>query len=95
LKKAELFFEQKNILQILEKYEGVKMFETEREEFKKEFFRFVYDTKKTNFRKRGINSISAILEEDRLPFVIVSLRENAKGANRNKAYWKIVKGEEK
>ena len=66
------------------------MFSEEQEKFKEEFFDSVFEVKSRNYRRRGLKSINAIIEEDGLEYMIMSNRESS-GENRNKRYWELVK----
>ena len=87
---AESFFEKHGILDVLKKWENKKMFSEEQEKFKEEFFDSVFEVKSRNYRRRGLKSINAIIEEDGLEYMIMSNRESS-GENRNKRYWELVK----
>lgn len=90
VKNAEMVFEKKSLVDILDIWAGYKMFDDEQEKFKNEFFDNIFNSKSKNYRRRGLKSINAIMEEDGIGYVLVSKREN-KGKNRNKRYWQIIK----
>lgn len=82
-------FEKISMDALLKKYMGIKMFKEEQERFKILFFNKIFSPKKTNYRRRGIRSINAILQEDNLPYVLFSRKETKRGDNRNKHYWLV------
>ena len=82
-------FEKTSIQDLLKRYTKTKMFSGERENFKRSFFNSIFSPKKTNYRRRGLRSINAILQEDNLPFLLSSRKETKKGKYRNKYYWVV------
>lgn len=90
-KSAEIFFEKRSLSTILESYIGVKMFKEEQEAFKNEFFDNIFETKSKNYKRRGLKSINAILEEDSLNYTLVSTKDRSRGANRDKIFWQLLK----
>lgn len=82
--------EKVNISSILESLVGEKLYSEEQEKFKKSFFNFIFSPKKTNYRSRAIRSINAILEEDRLPFQIISRRDAVGNKRKKRTYWMVI-----
>jgi superfamily II DNA or RNA helicase len=90
VKEAELEFQMKNIKQVLEKWQGIKMFKEEQETFRIDFFsRMFPNATKIDYRKRGINSMNAIVDEEKLPYHIFSFVEKS-GEMRDKTYWIVI-----
>lgn len=87
---AEEHFEKKTITKILDDWAGKKMFSEEQEKFKNDFFDSVFGVKSRNYRRRGLKSINAIIEEDNIGYVLVSSKES-RGENRGKRYWQLIK----
>lgn len=90
IENAESFFEKKTLKNVLEFWTGKKIFSEEQEKFKEDFFGRIFETKSRSYRRRGLKSINAIMEEDGVDYVLVSSRETA-GENRNKRYWQLIK----
>jgi superfamily II DNA or RNA helicase len=82
-------FEKVSLETLLRNNVGKKMFKKEQKQFVYQFFNKVFSPKKTDYRKRGIRSIRAILQEDRLPYTIISDRDWS-SKNRGKTYWYII-----
>ncbi len=83
-------FEKKSMKEILAKYENQKIFKEEQEVFKGLFFDKIFSPKKTDYRRRGLRSINAILEEDNMPYVINSRRERSRSSRRDETYWVVI-----
>lgn len=83
------------LLNLLPLYANIKMYkDTEKQNnFKKEFFDCIFTPKQTNYRKRGVLSIEAILKEDGLPYKIIS-EQDWSSKNRGKTYWVVSYTEE-
>ena len=47
--------------------------------------------RKLNLRNRGYNSINVILQEDRLPYYITSVKDRTIGENKDKKFWIVNK----
>lgn len=80
---------EKNLFdQLLSSYVGTKVYSKskEQDEFKEKFFDCLLIPKKTNYRRKGIRSINSIIQEDNLPYIIKSKREEKK-KNRGRTYW--------
>lgn len=90
IKDGDKQYEAVSMDKFLTKYVGKKLFKEEQEEFKRLFFDKMFSPKKTNYRRRGIRSINAILEEDSLPYILYSKKEKKRGGNRDETYWIIV-----
>lgn len=86
---AEFIYEKKNLIQELELILNTRLYKDEKEKFKIMFFNNLFSPKKTNYRKRGIRSINAILEEDAIPFRVIS-SVDTKSIDRNQRYWMII-----
>jgi len=88
---AEDVFERKNLLDILEDYTEKRLYREDQEEFKNIFFSNIFNfNRKVDVKHRGIVCINSILEEDKLPFRLTSIRDR-KGVNRDKTYWFLIK----
>jgi len=94
IKLAENYYESITLIDILNRYANKKMFKNEIESFKIDFFDSLFNPqRRRNVRTRGYNSINSILQEDELPYNIISIKEN-ESENRNKHYWWLYKIEE-
>lgn len=89
-KNANMSYEYNALADLLEKYENIKIFDDEIEDFKTLFFSSIFTPKKTNYRLRGRTAANGILEEDDINFRIASRREYA-GIHRGKYYWMVEK----
>lgn len=90
IKDAEREYEKMDIRELMEKVLNKKMFGEDQEKFKEVFFDRKFSPKNTDYRKRGLRTINAILEEDNEPYRITSGQE-AKGEHRKKTYWMVLK----
>jgi len=90
---ANMVYEKSSIIDLLEKYVGVKMFKDDIEAFKQLFFSDIFTPKKTDYTARGMKAANGVMQEDNLNFRIASRQESA-GSNRNKTYWIVEKGQE-
>jgi hypothetical protein len=86
---AEFVYEKKNLIQELTDIQNVRLYKENIEKFKIMFFNNLFSPKKTNYRNRGIRSINAILEEDNIPFRVISTTDS-KSANRNQRCWMVI-----
>jgi hypothetical protein len=84
-------FEKKSFREVIDLYLGVKMFQDTQEVFKERFFRQLFVTKKTNYKKRGLKAINKILAEDNLPYHIVNIQQRS-GSSKGSTYWILKKG---
>jgi hypothetical protein len=89
IKDADMEFEKSNLRKVLEKWKNRKIFEEDQDQFKDEFFSVVFSPKNPNYRYRGLRSTNAIIEEEKLPYIILSKKES-KGDKRNKMYWIVI-----
>ena len=83
-----------NLVPILEKYKGLKLFEEEQRQFKIEFFKELFDPyKEVDYSQRTPLFLNAILEEENLPYIIAILipGDDVEEQYQNKIYWKIYK----
>jgi hypothetical protein len=87
---AEIKFEKIEMIDILENVLDNKLFDEEIEKFRGVFFESIFAHKKVDYRKRGILCANAIMQEDNLPFQIISSQET-KGKNRKKRYWMVIR----
>ena len=83
-------FERRSIRDILKQYENLKIHKEDQDVFKSIFFDKIFSPKKTDYRRRGLRSINAILEEDNIPYVINSRREKSREGRRDETYWIVV-----
>lgn len=86
---ADNEYEKVGIREYLTKTLNTKLYKEEQEVFKTKFFNLLFSPKNTNYRNRGIRSINAVLEEDSLPYRIISGKEN-KAKNRNARWWMVI-----
>jgi hypothetical protein len=93
IKIAELYFEKENLTDILESYLGKKLYKGEEQDiFKEKFFNKLFVPKrKLNLRNRGYNTINTILQEDKLPYYITSIKDRRIGSTKDKKFWIINK----
>jgi hypothetical protein len=89
---AEEYYEQKSLELILESFLNKKLYKGEEQEmFKSVFFENIFAPKrKINIRNRGINCINSILQEDNLPYEVISRVDKTK-EKRDKTYWWVTK----
>lgn len=87
---AESKFEKETLSDVMEPLINQKMFGEEIDNFKTRFFENIFDSKKVDYRKRGILCTNAILQEDNLPYQIISSQET-KGKYRKKRYWMVIR----
>jgi hypothetical protein len=90
IKDADKEFEKMDIREICEKVLNKKMFEEDQEKFKQLFFDRKFSPKNTDYKKRGLRTINAILEEDNENYRVTSGQEG-KGEYRKKVYWMVLK----
>lgn len=92
IKIAEEYYEKESLADILEAYINKRIYTgQEQEAFKEKFFNKLFIPKrKLDYRNRGFNSINSILQEDRLPYYITSMKDNS-GIHRNKRFWLVNK----
>jgi len=86
---ADNEFEKIGIRAYLEKLKNIKLYKDEQESFKVKFFSLLFSPKNTNYRNRGLRSITAILEEDSIPYRLTSGKDN-KGVTRDKRWWMVI-----
>jgi hypothetical protein len=90
IKIAEEEFQMRRLRELMIANLGKKIFRENQESFKGEFFSQVFpNTIKVNYRKRGMQSMNAILDEEKLPFHISTFKET-KGENKDKHYWVVL-----
>ena len=74
---------------ILKRYSNKKLFETDRDKFKEEFFKELFDPYlPVDYSYRTTIFINAILEEENLPFVAEADYEEF-GIHKDEKYWVI------
>lgn len=83
-------FEKITMQSLIDQYLNKKMFKEDQERFKYLFFDKIFAPKNTNYRHRGIRCINSILQEDSIPYFILSNQEKTRGENRDKTYWYIT-----
>lgn len=89
IKDAEEFFEKMSMKEFLEQHINKKIYREDQDRFKELFFEKLFSPKKTDFRKRGIRSINAILEEDELSYRVITGRDRSK-ESRDRTYWMVI-----
>lgn len=76
-----------DLTKVLKKYVNKKLFESEQEKFKREFFKELFDPiEEVDYSLRTTLFINAVLEEENLPFVFIVDYE-IKGIHDNEKYW--------
>jgi len=84
---ADEEFEKISMESLMHRYEGKKLFDEEKEKFKRLFLNTIFIPKKTDYRKCGINAVNAVLQESSVFFKVDSGREYIE--NQRKTYWKV------
>jgi len=89
---ADMEIEKNTMITFLDGLVGKKMYKEEQDRFRQSFFNMIFSPKNTNYRHRGIRSITAVLEEDNIPFRISS-GQDRKGNNPKKkeTFWIVYK----
>ncbi len=95
-KNADEHFEKQGLESMLESYIGKRLFKGDDQEiFKEIFFEHIFSPKrKINYRKRGMNSINSIMEEDSIRFRVIANQANEL-PHRGRRYWQITRLETK
>lgn len=83
---AEFEIQKKDIIKIIEENKGIKFFSEEQDKIAKKLFDAVLSSGVSNDRYMGLNSISKILKNSKLPYKISSIQET-KGERKKKRYW--------
>ncbi len=95
IKIAENYYESITLIDILNKYANRKLFKDDIENFKIDFFDNLFNPqRRRNIRSRGYNCINSILQEDELPYNVISIKEKERDENRDKHYWWLSKIEQ-
>jgi superfamily II DNA or RNA helicase len=89
IKNAEIEFERMTLDQELEKLLNIPLFDKDIDKFKNMFFNRKFSPKKTDYHKRGILCINAILQEDNSDYLVIS-GKSRKSDTREKRYWMIT-----
>lgn len=89
---SELFFGKTYLNDYLKLWTDINMFKAEQEKFKEGFFLKLFESRGLNYRNRGMVSINSMLEEERLPYKIIS-KQSRKKEDNNKTYWRLIKNE--
>lgn len=89
-KNANMFYERMSMEDLLEKYEGIKMFGNDIEIFKNLLFNNIFTPKQTDYSARGREAANSIIREDNMDYEIFTRREYGK-ENRKKYYWIVEK----
>lgn len=85
-------FDKSTLETMLDKYVGVKMFEDEQSKFKDYLLNELFNSPKKNHGSLGLKTINALLDDNRLNYVVKSERENSrKSDNYKKTYWIVGK----
>jgi hypothetical protein len=89
---AESVYEKIDMTFVLNSYLGKRLYKGESQEaFKTTFFEKLFSPKRIiNYRHRGLNSINSIIEEDGLPYMLVS-RIGYEHGKTGRRYWQVVK----
>jgi hypothetical protein len=94
IKIAEEHYEKESLTDAMENYLNRKLYGgIDQEIFKEVFFNKLFKPqRKLDYRKRGYNTMNAILQEDGLPYFIVSIKDKDKlSPNKGKYYWIVNK----
>jgi hypothetical protein len=94
IKIAEEYYEKESLTDALEEYLNKKLYGgIDQEVFKEVFFNKLFKPqRKLDYRKRGYNTMNAILQEDGLPYFIASIKDKDKSSpNKGKYYWIVNK----
>ena len=86
---AESSFEKIDIEVLLAKLLNKRLYKDDIEKFKNDFFGKIFSPKKTDYRRRGIRCVNAILEENNSLFFVMSNQSNSK-ENRKERYWMVA-----
>jgi len=85
---AESSFEKIDIELLLAKLLNKRLYKDDIEKFKNDFFGKIFSPKKTDYRKRGVRCVNAILDENNSSFFVISNQSNTK-ENRKERYWMV------
>ena len=92
IKHLEDEYDALTLTDIIGQYIGLKMFEEERDDFKKLLMDKLFNTPDASHGSLGMKSINSLFEDNNLDFIIVSKTENSrKSDNYKKTYWLISK----
>lgn len=92
IKRLEDEYDALTLADIITQYIGIKMFEEEREEFKKLLMDKLFNTPEASHGSLGMKSINSLFKDNNLSFVIKSKSETSrKSDNYKKTYWIISK----
>jgi hypothetical protein len=86
---ADLEFERIGINEILSNLAGVHLYAEDIEKFKVDFFNALFLPKKTDYSRRGIVSMNAILNEDHVPYYIDYGKDSFQTEGKRRGYWII------
>lgn len=80
-----------SLINILQKYVGIKLFEEDQQKFKEEFFKELFDPYiKVDYTKRSTLFINSVLEEEKLPYIFAVRKEELDCINKGKKYWILI-----
>jgi len=92
IKRLEDEYDALTLADIISQYIGVKMFEEERDEFKKLLMDKLFNTPDASHGSLGMKTINSLFKDNNLDFVIKSkIEKSRKSENRDKTYWIIFK----
>ena len=92
IKRLEDEYDALTLVDIISQYISIKMFEEEREEFKRLLMDKLFKTPDSSHGSLGMKSINSLFKDNNLDFVIKSKTENSrKSDNFRKVYWIISK----
>ena len=77
------------VIELLNKYKNIKLFDDGQKEFMESFKERVYNTDNSEYDKYNFKSLAANIDEYDLPYKLQKIRER-KGINRDKYYWIIT-----
>jgi hypothetical protein len=92
IKRLEDEYDALTLTDIISQYIGIKMFEEERNEFKKLLMDKLFNTPDVSHGSLGMKSINSLFKDNELDFIIKSkVEKSRKSENRDKTYWIISK----
>jgi len=92
IKHLEDEYDALTLTDIVSQYLGLKMFEEERDEFKRLLMDKLFNTPDASHGSLGMKTINSLFEDNNLDFVIISkVEKSRKSENRDKTYWIINK----
>jgi hypothetical protein len=88
IKNAEEYYEKEMLEKEIKNLVGIKLYKEDQKRFKQMIFTCLYSPKNYNYRKLGVKSFNAIMEDNGLPYEIKSERDRRE-EHRDQYYWEI------